>query len=179
LTESEYFAHRRLHESLFSALSVGFFFVLVGVLFVTTSNLFNGIQNFLNDFTVKSLPHNAYIFIPVPSHLAGHTVVYAAAGQFCLFWGIFQIAILTLRVAAGSSLRRKTQTVGSVVVWLGFSYLIYILLTPARLTGANALANWFVFWAGFIIVLGLALIVRAVILATHLWYLTRFSAKTS
>ena len=170
MTEFEYFVHHRAHESLLSALSVGFFFVLVGILFVTTPNLFNGIQNFLNDFTVKSIPHNAYIFIPVPSNLSQHTVVYTATGQFCLFWGIFQIAILIIRLAAGSSLRRKTHTAGSVVVWLGLSYLIYMLLTPALLTGPNALTNWFVFWAGVIMVIGVALIVRTVILATHFWY---------
>lgn len=96
-------------------------------------------------------------------------MVYTAAWQFSLVWGVFQIIILGLRFAEGSPLSKKAETAGNMVFWLGTAYLIDVSLTSALLTGPTALENWFVFWAAIIVLIGVSLIVRAVILAARLW----------
>lgn len=171
MTEPQKATHLGSREGLFSALSVGFFFLLVGALFIMTPNLFDKIQAFLNGFTLKeAVPHLSNVFVPVPENPGGHMLVYTAAWQFSLIWGVFQIIILALRFVAGSPVRKKAQTAGNMVFWLGTAYLIDVLLTSALLGGSEPLENWFVFWAAIIMLIGVSLIVRAVILAVHLWF---------
>jgi hypothetical protein len=180
MTEPQKPAHLGISEGLFSAVSAGFFLLLVGVLFVITPNLFQGIENFFNDFTLKEfIPHLPNVFVPVPEHLEQHMVVYTAAGQFSLVWGVFQVIILALRFVVGSPIGKKAETAGNVIGWLGTAYLIDVLLTSALLSGSNALENWFVFWAALIMLIGVSLIVRAFILAAHFWFFSHFSGKTS
>lgn len=136
-----------------------------------TPNLFDKIQAFLNDFTLKeAVPHLSNVFAPVPENPGEHMVVYTAAWQFSLVWGVFQIIILALRFVAVSPVRKKAETAGNVVFWLGTAYLIDVLLTSALLSGSEAFENWFVFWAAIIMLIGVSLVVRAVILAVHLWF---------
>jgi hypothetical protein len=171
LTEPHKATHLGIREGLFSALSVGFFFLLIGALFIITPNLFDKIQAFLNDFTLKeAVPHLSNISVPVPENLGQHMVVYAAAWQFSLVWGAFQIVILVLRFVAGSPIGKKAGTAGNMVFWLGTAYLIDVLLTSTLLSSSEALENWFVFWAAIIMLIGVSLVVRAVILAAHLWF---------
>jgi len=179
LTEQPQITHLRISEGLFSAISAGFFLLLVGILFVITPNLFQGIEDFFTGFALKSIPHLTNVFVPVPEDLAKHMVVYTAAGQFSLVWGIFQIIILALRFVVGSPVSKKAETAGNVISSLGTAYLIDVLLTNTKLIGPNALENWFVFWAALIMLIGVSLIVRAFILAAHLWFFSRFSDKTS
>lgn len=180
MTEPSKSTHLGISEGLFSALSAGFFLLLIGTLFVITPNLFDKLQAFFTGFTLKeSIPHLTNVFVPVPENLGQHTVVYAAAGQFSLVWGVFQVIILALRFVVGSPIGKKAETAGNVIGWLGTAYLIDVLLTSALLTGSKALENWFVFWATLIILIGVSLIVRAVILAAHLWFFSRFSGRTS
>jgi hypothetical protein len=180
LTQPPKITHLRISEGLFSALSAGFFLLLVGTLFVITPNLFDKLQAFFTDFTLKEpIPHLANVFVPVPEHLGQHTVVYTAAGQFSLVWGVFQVIILTLRFVVGSPVSKKAETAGNIIGWLGTAYLIDVLLTSALFTGFNALENWFVFWAALIMLIGVSLIVRAAILAAHFWFFSQFSSKTS
>jgi hypothetical protein len=185
LTEPPKITHLRIREGLFSALSAGAFFLLVGALFLITPNLFDKIQTFFTDFTLKEpIPHLTNVFVPVPEHLEQHTTVYFAAWQFSVVWGVFQVIILALRFAAGSPVSKKAKTAGNVVFWLGAAYLIDVLFNRPLLIGSKAfidskaLENWFVFWAAIIMLIGVSLIVRAVILAAHLWFFPRFSSKT-
>jgi hypothetical protein len=175
MTERSQIIHFRISEGLISAVSAGFFLLLVGVLFVITPSLFQGLVDFFTGFTLKSIPHLSNVLVPVPENLAQHTVVYTAAGQFSLVWGIFEIIILALRFVVGSPIGKKAETVGNVIGWLGTAYLIDVLLTSASLT----LENWFVFWAALIMLIGVSLIVRACILAVHFWFFSHFSGKTS
>ena len=171
MTQPPEIRHFRISEGLFSAISAGFFLLLIGVIFVTTPSLSQGIVDFFKDFTLNvAVPHLSGVFVPVPEHLAQHTVVYTAAGQFSLVWGIFQIVILALRFMAGLNRGKTTETAGHVVFSLGAAYLIDLLLTRSMLTGIGALENWFVFWAAVIVLLGVSLIVRGVILAAYFWF---------
>jgi len=152
---------RRHREGLFSALSAGFFFVLVGVIFVTTPDLFEKISVFFRNFTLVPLsPNLREIRLPAPSQPWTHSVVYLAAKQFSFVWGLFQIVILVFRFFARSPFNKKAETVSNLVFWLGAGFLISMFLndTTTRTT-------WFEFWSGIIMLLGLSLIVRAIILA--------------
>jgi hypothetical protein len=176
LNESPRFIRPRVREGLISAVSIGFFFLLVGAIFVITPSLFDKVQAFFNDFTTtEAIPHLSNVFLPVPASLGAHTVVYTAVWQFSVVWSVFQIMILAFRFVVGSPLRRKARTAGNIVFWLGATYLIGTLLTSASLTGSRALENWFVFWAALIMLIGLSIIVRAIILATRLAFHVRFA----
>jgi hypothetical protein len=144
-----------------SALSAGFFFVLVGVLFIVTPDLFNSIVRFFQNFDVVQVPHfTAGFLLPAPKNPARHVTVYSAAAQFSLAWGLFLIGILAIRIFANSPLRRKAQNVSDIVYWLAASYLISIFLNNATTT-----LLWFAYWAAIITLAGITLLIRAAVLA--------------
>lgn len=154
---------RKYRDSYFTAISAGFFFILVGMLFVVTPNLYDNMIAFFRDFDVVTVPTTEQIRLIAPASPNAHLTVYTAVGQFSLIWGLFQIAILALRFVGGSPLHRKAETVSHAVFWLGTSYLI-----SKYLNETTTLTIWFVFWAMAIMLLGLSMIVRAVILATRM-----------
>lgn len=147
-------------EGLINAVSAGFFFILVGIIFMTTPDLFEKIIAFFKDFKMVNVP-NTNIFMPAPANPWKHLTIYTAAVQFSLVWGIFEIAILILRFFVHSPLSKKAETASNVVFWLGASYIIGIFLNEtAKLT------EWFVFWSTILMLIGFTLILRAAILAT-------------
>jgi hypothetical protein len=149
---------RRRKDGILSAISVGFFFVLVGIIFIVTPNLVDKTVNFFNNITfvnVANLPSN--IFLPQPTSVGAHTAVYSAAQQFSLVWGVFLVAMLVLRFATGSPMRNKAENLGDIVFWFGAAYLIQTWLIGR--------SEWFEFWALILVLVGMSLIVRAVFLA--------------
>lgn len=152
----------RYREGVFSAISAGFFFILVGAIFVTTPNLFSKILDFFGELDIVRVPHTK-IFLPAPEFPRAHSVVYSAVTQFSFVWGLFQIVILALRFFAGSPLSKKAETVSNLVFWLGASFLAYTFLNET-----TTATTWFAFWAGVIMLIGLSLIIRAVILAVRM-----------
>jgi hypothetical protein len=151
-------------EGTLAAISAGFFLILVGTIFVIRPTLYDSLRTFFNpnEWTTNYTFTSSNITLPVPKNLGDqtHVDVYNAALEFTLVWGIFEILILALRFAFHSSVRRKTRTVQSVVFWLGAAYLINTYLnTATKPTG------WFLFWAALIVLIGVALIARAIALA--------------
>jgi len=160
LSESyEEFPKRPPREGLFGAISAGFFFLLVGAIFVITPSLFERIFDFFGNFEVVSVP-NTGISLLAPTRPWAHSIVYRATEQFCFAFGFFQIVILALRFIARSPVGKKAETSGNVVFWLGAGYLISLFLTQT-----TTWEDWFAFWSAIIILLGSTLIVRAIILA--------------
>lgn len=155
----------RYREGLLSAISAGFFFILIGVIFVTTPNLFDNILAFFSDFDIVNVP-NTVIHLPAPKYPptspSANSAVYSAAWQFSLVWSFFQIVFVMLRFIAGSPWGKKAETASNVVFWFGTSYLIRTLLNETATT-----TTWFVFWAEIIMLIGVSLIVRAFILAVR------------
>jgi len=162
LSESFERSARRYGESLFSAISAGFFFLLVGVIFVSTRNLFEKTVDFFQGFDVVSVP-NTGISLIAPVFPRIHQVVYVAAEQFSFAFGFFQLIILALRFVARSPWDKKAETASNFVFWIGAGYLIRTLLIET--TRWSGTTTWFVFWSGIIMLLGLSLIIRAIILA--------------
>jgi len=159
LNESfEEVSHLR-RDGLFSAISAGFFFVLVGAIFAITPNLFRSIIDFFRDFNLVRVP-NLEIYLVAPVSPRAHSVVYLAAEQFSFVWGLFQIVILVLRFAARSPSRKIAETLSNIAFWWGAGFLI-----SAFLNETTTRVMWFAFWAAIIMLLGLSLLVRAVILA--------------
>jgi hypothetical protein len=149
---------RRRGDGLFSVVAVGAVFILVGIVFASTPNIFNDVGKFFSDFTTVQVPTTS-IFLPAPTHPANHAELYGAAALFSLGVGVLQIVMLTLRLALGSPIRRTAETVGNLVFWFGASYLIMTLLNSA-----TTLETWFAFWAAILVVLGASMIARALVL---------------
>lgn len=143
-----------LGESIITAISIGFFLVIVGIIFVITPNLFGEIVDLAKNFELTKVVQNSDLMLPGPASPSGFSVVYVAAAQFSFAMGLFQIVVLALRFFASSPLGKRAETVGNLVFWLGTGFLIqaFLLETPAR---------WFVFWSTIIMLVGVSLIARA------------------
>jgi len=143
-----------------SAISVGFFFILAGTIFIATPNLPEKAIDFFQNFEVVRVP-STQVYLPAPK-LPNETyvTVYQAVGLFSLLWAFFEIAMLIIRVFADSPLRKKVDGTSNVAFWLGAYYLIGLFLDETVTT-----KGWFAFWAAIIVLMGVTLIIRAAILA--------------
>lgn len=148
---------RQHQEGLFTAISVGFFLLLVGTLFVINPNLFGSIIDFFKDFKLVDVPNMNNIMFPAPESPQLHQTVYQAARQFSIAIGAFQIVILALRFVIPLSWGKRSETVGNLVYWIGASFLIQSFLIENT--------QWFTFWSTIIILIGVSIIVRAVVMA--------------
>jgi hypothetical protein len=149
-----------------SAVSVGFFLILIGVLFISTTNLADSVVTFVSHFQTPQVG-NTNIYIPAPEHLEDYVDIYLAARQFSIVWGVFLIAMLGARFIFESPLRRKAENLGDIVFWLGATYLIQIFLVAPTQTFPQTIdvTKWFDFWAAIVMLIGVSLIARAIFLA--------------
>jgi hypothetical protein len=158
---------RRRYEALLGAVSVGFFFVLIGVLFINMPNLFDNVVKFFNHWQTFHLK-TTNVDVPVPEHLGDNVAqgVYLAARDFSLIWGIFLGVMLGLRFMFDSPTRRKGQNVGDAVFWLGAAFLIQTLLieTMPGESIEQMRWSWLAFWGAVIALIGVSLIARAIFL---------------
>jgi len=147
-------------EGLFTVIYIGALFILLAVIYVInlSTNLIPDIINFISTFTLSEVPGTG-ISLPAPATPAAHIPLYTAIFQFSLGIGILEIVILALRVGLHSPVVRKAETVENIVFWLGTSYLVLTYLVNLTVS-----SEWFVFWAGIIMIFGLALVARAFIL---------------
>lgn len=150
---------QRYGEGIFTAISVGFFLILIGAIFFTTPNFLGKVLAFFRNFDIVRVPHTE-MFLPAPASTGAHSSVYSAVMRFCFAWGIFQIFVLAIRFVARSPLSKKAETVSGIVFWTGTGFLIRILLGEPMAT-----VTWFVFWSGVLMLIGTSLVVRAIIFA--------------
>ena len=149
-------------EGIYSAISIGAVLILIGIVYALAqpSSLWDSIITFFSNLTTRSVPGTG-ISLPAPANPAAHAVLYTAAFQFCIGLGILQVILLVLRLAGRSSIGKTAETVGTLVYWFGAAYLITIYLSDAP-----NITQWFMFWAGILIMLGLSFIARAFVLLT-------------
>jgi len=147
-------------ENLISALYIGLIFVMLAVLYFINdrSNLWNSFNHFLNNFVLATVPSTG-LQLPAPENPAAYISLYNAAFQFCLGLGIIEIGVLVLRVWLCSPLPRKAETIENLVFWLGTSYIVVTYLVNVTI-----ISEWFVFWAGVILIGGLSLVARSFVL---------------
>jgi hypothetical protein len=147
-------------ESLLNAIYIGSVFIILAVVYYIhiSDNLWSDLVNFFTSLTLSVVPSTG-VSLPAPADPAAHLNLYIAAFQFALAVGVLEIIILLLRVGFHSPVPRKAETIENIVFWLGTSYL-----TITYLVNMTIPSEWFVFWAGIILIFGLALISRAFVL---------------
>jgi hypothetical protein len=147
-------------ESLFFAIYVGGLFIVLALVYYIhlNQNIWDDLVRFFTTLTLAPVPTTG-ISLPAPSDPASFLNLYTAAFHFALGLGVLEIIILFLRVTLHSPVSRKAETIENIVFWLGTSYLIITYLVNMTITG-----EWFVFWAGLILIFGLALVARAFVL---------------
>ena len=149
-----------------SAVSVGFFLILAGLLFISTPGLYDSLVKFFSDPWITGKVSG--ISLPLPqAGLQTYLDIFETARQFSVIWGVFLIALLGGRLILGSTVRRLAENAGDIVFWLGAAYLIQVLLVAnSSLAGsADRQATASVeFWASIIALIGISLIVRAIFL---------------
>lgn len=143
-------------EGIFTAISIGFFFLLVGTIFIINDNLLGSILDFFGDFTLVTVP-NTSMMLPAPEHLRLHLTIYEASRQVSIALAIFQVVMLALRFVLPSSWNKRSEAVGDFVYWLGASFLIQSFLIEST--------QWFVFWSTILILLGVTIIVKGAVKA--------------
>jgi len=148
MTESE---RRSEGRDRLSLASFGFFLILIGAIILITPNYYDEFSAFFRDFHLVKVASN--VFLPAPK--SSHPVVYTALMEFCVAYGLFQIAILIFRFALRDPVDKKAETVSGIVFWLGAGYLSSILLAGN--------IGWFGFLAGLVIFIGLAIFIRSFI----------------
>lgn len=156
-SSSRGFSHRH-KEGMLSAISIGFFLILVGTLFVLNPDLPNKIIDFARpeSFELKAVAPSLNVSLPIPKNPRAYLPIYQTVEQFCLVWAVFLVAVLGVRFIFGSSARRKAEGLGDTVFWFGAAYLVQTLLMNTT--------KWFEFWAAMIALIGVSLIVRGVFL---------------
>ena len=137
---------------------MGAVFILIGVIYINTPDLWGKIGAFLGSFTSTTVASTG-VTIPAPQFPASHAVLYGAVFQFSLGIGILEILLLALRLLLRSPIRKTAETVGNLVFWFGASYLV-----TTYLNDATTINQWFVFWAGILMIGGLSLIARGFVL---------------
>ncbi len=145
-------------ESLVTYVYVGAVFIILALIFVLNTGISSRIVNFFSSLTLAPVP-GTNIALPAPSIPAVHRQLYEIAFQFTISVGILELVTLMVRILLHSSIARKAETIENLVFWLGTSFL-----TVAYLVNITLQTEWFVFWAGIILIGGISLVTRALII---------------
>ena len=147
-------------ENLLTALYVGSIFIIIGAVYFASlpSSLWDSLVEFFTSLTLAQVP-GAGISLPAPANPANFIGLYSAAFQFAIALGVVEIIVLSLRVYLHSPVSRVAETIENIVFWLGTGYLISTYLVNMTLS-----AEWFVFWAGIVMIFGLSLVARSFVL---------------
>jgi len=159
---------RKHREAVIGGISAGFFFIIVGALFVVMPTLFDRIVAFFNDLDIVTIPNLGIPWLaPVHPLSLSNQTVYLAAERFSFIWGVFQIVVLVLRLVLRSTVEKVSETVSNMVYWFGSGVFIRMfLLETVRFEAVrDPLTRWFVFWAAIIMLFGVTLIIRGIIQA--------------
>jgi len=131
--------------------SLGFFLIVVGVIFVSTPNLLGRIHDFFKDLTLQEVYPN--IVFPVPR--SDHPVLYNAIFQFCRAFAVFQIFVLGARFLLKEPIDRKAGTFSSFLFWSGAAWVVSLLM--------DKVIEWFAFLGWLVTLAGISLVVKSVI----------------
>lgn len=147
-------------ENFITALYVGSLFIILAVVYLLNLhvNLVGNATGFVSTFIFTQVP-GTNVWLPAPANPAAYTTLYNAIFQFCIGIGVLEIAVLTVRSWFNSPIPRKAETIENIVFWLGTGYLVVTYLVNITI-----ISEWFVFWAGVILIAGLALIARSFVL---------------
>lgn len=147
-------------ENLLTALYAGSIFIILAIVYFASlpASLWDSLVSFFTSLTLAQVPGTG-ISLPAPTNLASFSILYNAAFQFAIGLGLMEVLVLTLRVFLHSPVSRIAETIENIVFWLGTSYLIATYLLNMTLS-----SEWFVFWAGIIMIFGVSLVARSFVL---------------
>ena len=150
-------------ENLFTAIYAGAVLLILAVVYYIniSADIVGSIVNFFTSLTLSTVPSTG-IPLPAPSNPAAYVSLYNVVFEFTIALGVLEIVILMIRVVLRSSVSRKAETIENIVFWLGTSYLVTTYLVNMTIP-----SEWFVFWAGIIMIFGLALVARSFILLAN------------
>jgi hypothetical protein len=130
-------------------LSFGFFLLLLGTVWAINPNaLADEAKAFVKSESWHLKPLTGNLSLPEPTRT--FPAIYTAAGQFCLAFGFFEIAILIIRFVLHDRLDRKADAVSGIAFWLSAGYFLSLLVNQPPI-------GWFAFLAGIIISGGIAI----------------------
>lgn len=133
-----------------SLVSLGFFFIAIGIVFTAIPDLTGEIRTFFKDFHLET-----YANIKLPAPRTPHPIIYEAIMNFCYIFGASQIIVLILRFALRDLASRKAETGSGIIFWLGMGvFADFANSLSAEPTG------WFSLLSGLIIMVGLLIISR-------------------
>jgi len=131
--------------------SLGFFFIVIGIVSAGIPDLTGEIRVFVKDFHLAE----AYPNIRLPAPRTPHPVIYEVIMNFCYVFGVSQIILLILRFALKDSASRKAETASGIIFWFGMGVFADF---------ANSLLSeptgWFSLLSGLITMIGLLIISR-------------------
>ncbi len=159
-----------LYEGLITALSIGGFFIILGLVFGFTPTISQNINTFFSDLTTVTFPFGSIgstASLLAPAHPGNHQSFYLAVMNFLIGVGVLQIVILALRLAVHSQIRRLAQSVGDLIFWIGAAVMANVFL----LTGTQS--GWFQFWSSLIVLIGVSLIARFFVFLAKRHYKTQ------
>jgi hypothetical protein len=147
-------------ENLITALYIGAVFILIAIIYFVNLpiNIWTSIVNFFSSLTLATVQGTSF-GLPAPLVPSAHLPLYVVGFQLAFGLGILEIAVLTIRIMLHSSISRKAETIQNLVFWLGASYLVITYLVNMTI-----MSEWFVFWAGIVLIGGFSLIARAIVL---------------
>jgi hypothetical protein len=145
-------------ENLLSGIYVGSILITLAVIFIVQSSLWNQLVDFFTSMTLAPVPGTS-VALPAPSNPTAYFELYMAVFEFTITVGAIEVVVLILRVLLDSPVQRKAETIENIVFWLGTSFLIITYLVNMTIAG-----EWFVFWAGVILITGLAFLARSFVL---------------
>jgi hypothetical protein len=150
----------KARERVFSAISAGAFFILIGIIYVINlpRNLWDALIDFFGSFTLAQVPTTG-VYLPAPISPNSHWLLYGAVFQLCIGLGVLQIIMLLLRFTSRSPIGKTAETMGNLVFWFGSAYLV-----ATYLNSTTTMSKWFVFWAGALVILGLSFVARSFVL---------------
>jgi hypothetical protein len=149
--------NRSPHEGLVTALSIGGFFIILGLVFALTPAISQQTNNFFSDLTTVTFPNGSpgsMVSLLAPANPADHQGFYTAVMNFLIGIGVLQIVILVLRLVVHSRINRIAQSVGDLIFWLGAAVMANVFLLAGTQSG------WFQFWSAIIVLIGISLVAR-------------------
>lgn len=134
--------------------SIGFFFVLIGIVFAANPDLITKISDFFRDFELQEVYPGVSFYGPA-SPVSTHSVVFSAAFQFCFAFAVFQCGILAARFALRESVGRKAGTFSGMLFWFGAAVGVWALMAES--------IDWFMFLGLLVVLVGLVIAIRCTI----------------
>ena len=112
-----------------------------------TPNAVGRVSAFFNDLRIIQVyPH---VFLPAPQ--SAHPVLYKAAFQYCIGWGIVQIGFLAARIVVRDWPDRVALSISSIIFWFGFGYLLNLLI--GGILSAPMAFGYFIVLSGIVVVI--------------------------